>query len=323
MTMRTLSLALALLFVCACRSTEFDPGSKLESVRILGLSADTPYAKPGDAVNLQVLALDARASKATPMRVWWLPDICENPQNDASYACYPALERRFQANVDLTPQLTEATSFSFQMPSDAIAAHHTERGGAPYGLVVAFVVACAGHVEYVPKAVGAPVDALPLGCFDDQHTQLGPEQFVFGYSLVYAFADRTNANPELAGLAFDGNAVDPTLGISVDHCTRENIDDCPTTPLSVSVPASSQELDASNLDAKGNSLREEIWVDYYLTAGKVKHDTLILYDPRDGMLSDTHDDFRAPQVPGAYRLWAVVHDNRGGTSWTDVPLTAR
>lgn len=58
----------------------------------------------------------------------------------------------------------------------------------------------------------------------------------------------------------------------IGHCTKSNIDDCPTKPLDVVVPASSQELDPSNLDANGNVLKEAV---------------------------------------GDYQLWAVVHDNRG------------
>jgi hypothetical protein len=52
--------------------------------------------------------------------------------------------------------------------------------------------------------------------------------------------------------------------------------------------------------------------DYYVSGGKMKNDTVILYDPRKGGLSGTGDDLYARQSAGDFMLWAVVHDSRGG-----------
>jgi hypothetical protein len=308
--------------LCACNAANFDPPSKIESVRILATAADKPYAKPGDTVNMTVLAFDGRANRPAPMGIWWLPQPCFNPPGDAYYGCYASFGRMFHPGVDVGSQLAPATAFSFEMPADVISTHRGERGGDAYGLAVTFAIACAGHVEYTPTA-GGSADALPFGCFDENHAQLGPDDFVFAYSLVYAFNDRTNANPILERLTLNGSPVDPAAGISLDHCTQSNLDKCVTSSLDTVVPASSQEPDPSNVDANGNVLREEIWVDYYLTAWKVKHDIEILFDPRAGALSGTSDDLSAPQSSGSGLLWAVVHDNRGGVSWIEVPLLAR
>jgi hypothetical protein len=314
-------LLLAATLLCGCNEPNFDPPSKIASVRILATAADKPYAKPGDTVTMTALAFDGRPSKPKPMGVWWLPQTCINPAGDLYYGCYQSFARVFRPGVDLTPQLTAATTFAFQMPPDTITSHHGQQGGDGYGLAVAFVIACAGHVEYTSPAGGA-ADALPFGCFDDNRVQLGPDEFVFAYSLVYAFSDRANANPVIDHLSLNGKAVDPTTGVSLDLCTQPNIDDCPTSSLDTVIPATSQELDPANMDANGNELREEIWVDYYLTAGKVKNDTVILFDPRHGALSNDADALSAPQAVGAYLLWAVAHDNRGGVSWLQVPFDA-
>lgn len=308
---------------CACNPGSFDPASKIESVRVLATAADKPYAKPGDTVSMTVLAYDGRANKPAPMGVWWLPQVCFNPPGDAYYACYGSLGQTFQPGVDLTPQLEAGTGFSFHMPDDVISAHQGQRGGDPYGVAIAFAIACAGHVEYTPPPAGSAPDALPFGCFDEDRAPLGPGDFVVSYSQVYAFQDRTNANPVIDHLTLDGSAVDPAAGISLGRCTQSNIDDCPTRKLDTVVPVSSQELNPSDVDLNGNVLREELWVDYYLTGGKVKNDTMILDDPRDGRLSGTSDDLSAPQSAGDGLLWAVVHDDRGGVSWLQVPLVAR
>lgn len=304
-----------------CGGPKFDPPSLIESVRILATAADKPYALPGDTVNTQVLAYDGRSSKPAPMGVWWIPKACINPRGDLYYSCYESFGSSFQPGVDLTSQLIAGTSFSFQLPSDVITSHPTTSGD-PYGLAVTFVIACAGHVEYTPNPAGGAPDALPFGCFDSNHNQLGADDFVFAYSLVYSFNDRTNANPVITDITFNGGPVNPTSGFTLPHCTNSNIDDCPTSSVDTSVPPSSQEVDPSNLDANGNPLKEEIWVDYYLTAGKVKNDTEILYDPTAGALSNTADDLYAPQSVGSYMFWSVVHDDRGGCSWVQVPMQA-
>jgi hypothetical protein len=312
------------LFVLAtgCSAVTFDPPSKIESVRILATSADHPYAAPGEAVHMQVLAFDGRPSPRAPMNVFWLPSPCVNPAGDAFYSCFPAFAQTFAPHTDLGASLASGPTFSFQMPGDAIASHPAI-GGDPYGLAVVFTIACAGHVEYVPTPADGSPDAVPFGCFDDAGSPLGDDDFVFAYSLVYSFADRTNTNPVLESVTLQGSAVDPTAGIAVDHCSKSNIDDCPTMPLDVVVPPSSQELDPSDLDTNGTVLKEEIFVDYYLTAGKVASDTVVLFDPRAGRLSGTSDALTAPQAAGDYMLWAVVHDNRGGAAWQTLPFHAR
>jgi hypothetical protein len=319
---RTSRAGALVALAAACNSSTFDPPSKIESVRILATAADKPYAAPGDTVNMTVLAVDGRSSQPAPMNLYWFPTACIDPPGDAYSACFPALTQALRPGVDLGPGLTAGSSFSFAMPPTATTAH-AATGGDPYGLAVVFTVACAGHVEYVPPPSGGNPDAVPFGCFDDTGTQLGADDFVFAYSLVYAFTDRTNANPVFSSLTLHGAAVDPAAGITLGHCTKAKIDDCPTTPLDLVVPASSQESDPGNLDASGHVLGEQLYVDYYLTAGKVKNDVVVLFDPRNGRLSNTGDGLYAPQTPGDYELWAVLHDNRGGATWQTFPLHAQ
>lgn len=309
--------------VGACNAVTFDPSSKVETVRILATSADEPYAAPGDTVHMQVLAFDGRPSPASPMNVYWLPSACINPPGDAYYGCFPTFAQSFPIHTDLRPRLVQGTAFSFQMPTTAISSHAASGGADPYGVAVVFTIACAGHVEYVQTPTGGSLDAVPFGCFDNAGTRLGADDFVLAYSLVYSFNDRTNSNPVIQSVTFGGAAVDPVAGIVVDHCMKSNLDDCPTTPVDVLVPTASQELDPSDLDANGNVLNEEIYVDYYLTAGKVASDTVVLFDPRAGRVTGTDDALSAPQTVGDFQLWAVVHDNRGGAAWRALPLHAR
>jgi hypothetical protein len=299
---------------------KFDPASKIESVRILATRADKPYAAPGDAVALDMLAFDGRSSKPEPMRTYWVPSICANPKSDTYYNCYPAFGTQFQPGVDISSQLQEGTEFTFQVPGDVIDAHAKNSNTTNYGLVVVFSVACAGHVEYVENRSGG-ADALPLGCFDSAHNQLGANDFVFAYSVVYSFTDRTNANPVINAVSFGGATVEPQVGASIGHCSQADIERCAPVALDIAVSDESQEVDPGNLDTNNNPLREEIWVDYYVTAGKLKHDMLILLEPHNGRVTDTSNGYYAPAASGNGVLWAVVHDNRGGVNWMQVPLS--
>jgi hypothetical protein len=306
-----------------CAAPNFDPVSKVQTVRILATMADRPYATPGDTVNMTLLAYDGRPSRPAPMNLYWLPQPCINPAGDAYYACYATFGSAFPQGVDLGPTLPSGPTFSFPMPMDVIASHKGSRGGDAYGLAIVFAIACAGHVQYAPPAPGGSPDALPMTCVDDTGDALGPDGFVFAYSLVYAFADWTNSNPAITTVTADGSPVDPMAGITIDHCMSANIDDCPSVSLDTVVPPSSQEDDPGDVDAQGHVLKEQIYVDYYLTAGKVKSDTVVLFDSRLGALGGSGDAFRAPQSPGESLLWAVVHDNRGGVAWQTLTVHTR
>src|SRR5271165_5045251 len=75
----------------ACGPAGFDPIGKLESVRVLAVSADKPYAHPGDTVTLKIDAFDARPLGGQAMNIYWLPLLCEDPYSDLYYACFASL----------------------------------------------------------------------------------------------------------------------------------------------------------------------------------------------------------------------------------------
>jgi len=309
---------LSLLVLCSC-GVSFDPPSDVESVRVLAIQANPPYAAPGAPVQLQILAYDGRQTQTEPMTVAWFPVPCIDPIGDAYYACYPELEALLTPGQDVTSLLTPGPNFSFQMPVDVITKHGASHTSDPYGTALVFAMACAGHVRYTGVS-NSNISANPFGCFDLNGVELDANSFVFAYALVYSFTDRTNANPIITNLTASGNPVDPVAGITVAHCTTTTTAKCPTIPIDTVVPSSSQEEDPGSLDPNGNPLKEEIWVDYDVTNGGLKDGTVILYDPTLGRLPAAPTQFTAPQAAAELILWAVVHDNRGGVSWVQVPV---
>jgi hypothetical protein len=308
----------------AC-SDDLPVANVVDGVRILATSADKPYAAPGETVSLRVLAVDGRAEQTQAMRVFWLPTVCMNPAGDDYFGCYPAFANEFRPGVDLSSVLLPGEQRTFSMPTDAIATAVPHPGESdPYGLAFAFVAACAGHLEYVPvdTTSQSPL-TTPFGCFDDSHTALGADQFVFAFTRVYAFADRRNANPVLDHLTFGGVAVDPAAGITLPHCTGSDQSKCSKTDVDAVVPDSSWEEDPGSLSPSGGPAHESIWVDYYATGGRFENDSSVLFDARSGRASSSADGYAPPLASGPRTLWAVVHDTRGGASWTTIPVNVQ
>lgn len=353
--MRSLRLVLgssAALAVAVACGGGFDPQSKIDSVRMLATRADKPYAKPGEKITLEALFADGRRDKPREARNYWIPLICMNPPNDAYYACFIPAEAgldggaRFvpagpltdagaafggQAgglggglesipqDVDLGPFLPRGTTFSFTMPEGAI---RPRVGIAPYGLAIVFNVLCAGRVTLASRDPSGGPQQVPVQCTDESGAKLSPRDYVIGISRVYSYGDRTNGNPVIEKVTLEGADVDPKAGITVEPCRAEKRADCKDNKIDVRVSGASWE---SNPDEKGQDqgLREQIWVDYYTDIGDFTDDARLLFDPKKGRVPESENEYRAPADPSDGTIWAVAHDNRGGVSWTAVPLHVR
>ena len=319
--MKNLRALLASLVALGCSGAVFDSSTTVNSVRILTTRATQSSPAPGDTTVLDMLAVDGRADRTRPMHVYWFPDPCVDPADDGYFACYPAMRQKYPIGVDITSELSPSPTFTLPIPVDVIERHTGTRGISPYGQVIVFSMACTGHVEALP-ATNQP-EALPFGCFDDEHQALGPDEYAFAYTTIFAYSDQKNTNPTINGLTYRGQAIDLDAGITVDHCTTTKLDDCPTEAVQSIVPDSDQETNPRNVSLSGDVLKEQIYVEYFVSAGKLDNAAEVLFDPRNGRLAKTENKLFPPQQPGEYQLWAVVHDDRGGASWLTVPLHAR
>ncbi len=333
----------------ACGGGAFDPQSKVTSVRMFGVRADKPYAKPGETVSLEVLATDARKDKALPLKIFWIPVVCINPREDLYYACFlpsglpdggtidggSRLEAPFPPDggadadagagsgrglssipvgIDLSAFLPQGPRFSFRMPDDVI---QTRPGLPSYGLAIVFNIACAGQVRLAQRVGSAP-QQVPIQCTDQDGVLLSPDDYVIGINRVYAYSDRTNTNPVVDRITLDGVDVDPQQGITVDRCTAKRKADCKAVKLDVKVGETSWEPDPK-ADGTGTQ-REQIWVTYYSDRGELKDDARLLFDATKGRVSESDVELRAPYDPGDGTIWAVVHDNRAGAAFITLPL---
>ncbi len=328
-----------LVIASSCGPGDFDPQSKLASVRILASKADKPYAKPGEAVHLEVLSVDGRADKSRPMKMYWLPFVCENPRNDAYYACFaPAASDAgagdasdagrgnaglglLRPGVDLTPFLKTGPTYDITVPKDAVTSHRVVPGAdVAYGVAIVFNVACAGHLEIIPADPSTGQQQVPLACFDENENQLDPSQYVIGFTRVYAYDERTNTNPVFDRFTFEGSPIDLTKGIDMDRCTTDKRRDCPELKIDVAVTEASWEQNPGDKDADGNERKEQVWAAYFANVGQLSGDARLLYDPVRGKVDGSEIKYQAPNEAGDGSLWIVAHDNRGGATWVEIPL---
>ncbi len=353
------AVSAALSALLACGNSGFDPASKVDSVRMFVVRADKPYALPGETVTLEALTTDARKDRTRLAKLYWIPLLCLNPQNDLYYLCFaPPGDGGHNAGtttlvpigafadaggasdggadaggafagsnpfasiptgVDLGPFLPQGPTFSFRMPDDAVKARE---GSPPYGLAVIFNVLCAGRVEFATRDPSGGAQQVPVLCTDENGVQLPPSDYVIGISRVYSYPDRTNTNPVLEAMTLAGADVLQAQGITVERCTAAKERDCPEIKLGVRVSDSSWELNPSDVTRTGVP-HEQIWVDWYSDIGTFDNEARLLFDTQMGRISDSDVKYRAPKDPADGTVWGVVHDNRGGASWIVVPLHVR
>jgi len=338
-----LALTLLALASAAC-APDIDPQSELKGLRVLAVQKDKPYAKPTDSVTLTMLTHDVDGPR--PLEILWSGG-CRNPKGDLFYDCFqqPAFfDPAFMGSGD-TFTLNNVPGDD-DIPDDIITTRPLPpEGFPPYGLVYVFFAVCAGEeIRPVPQTDKV---AFPLGCFAADGTQLGPRDFVAGYTSIYVYDDFTNNNPtpadefRVAGqpVADSNGIVDltcancttlppdppPCGGTSVSsHCIQACPDDgdlkCPEIPILPVIDESQAELDAVSAAAYGREVGEQMWIDYYVDRGSVDSVARLVNDATKGWNPDFGTKFRAPAATGPVNIWAVVHDNRGGVGWSRVTL---
>jgi hypothetical protein len=341
--MRGSSLALAsALLVAGCGQRPFDPPSAIQTLRVVALRMDHPTPQPGTDVTIEMLPYDgspnARGAdgKPRPFEIVWLGG-CADPSGDLYYKCYdtmgPALDA-FSSGAS-SPLVGHGTTYTLHVPADLI----SRRGSSAkfrnqYGLQYVFFALCAGKVV----ATGAADTTSPrLGCVDANGAPVGADGFVYGYLPIYSYPTIDNHDPIVTGGTFNG--VTP----SADACTtdgdckagkacgssgtclpivsycppRSASGSCATYAIAPIVDPSSAEPDPLASMLSGSPRNEVIYVEYLASAGRVAAgSTNIVIDPVNGPQTGWEGTWTPPDhATGETRIWALVHDDRGGLSW--------
>jgi hypothetical protein len=359
--MRTAATLLGATLSVGC-GVSFDSGSKVNTLRVLAAQKDTPYARPGDEVSLQVLWHDpARQADPSlpPPRIGWIA-ACDNPDGDLFELCFQQFADAFLSGADIAsrvsfpdPAATEANDrFSVRVPDDIISSRPPPKDPdvSPYGLSYVFFAVCSGELALDPSG------GFPLVCYAEQDgvvgfsegdARLGSDDFIVGYSAIFAYDSITNQNPIVSGIAFNGSSFvsettsanapegaeilpnrDLCIGPSCTTPTPEDLEascpaaltlsaceDCDELPLKPFVDPASAEVDAIASALNGSDLGEQMWINYYSSLGEVDDEVRLLNDATTGWSDKFGSEFDVGEDPGVGYLWAVAHDNRGGAEW--------
>jgi hypothetical protein len=355
-----MALTLAALASTGC-GVSFESGSKVTTLRVIAVQKDRPYARPGEEVSLQIMwhdpARDADPSLPPPT-IGWIA-ACNNPDGDLYELCFEQFAAAFLGGEDLSdrvripePGSSEANDrFSVTVPEDIITSRPPPASAdqVPYGLSYVFFAVCSGTLDIDPGG------SFPLVCFTDEDgsgsftsgdTRLGSEDFVVGYSSIFAYDTIENQNPIVSGIDFngatfvsesasgvpDGAVALPERDLCIgEACTTPTPDDlsascpepltlpvcdgCDGVPLKPAVDPASAELDEVATRLSGEQLGEQMWINYYSSRGEVDDEVRLLNDATTGWSDNFDSDFAAGDEPGVGYVWAVAHDNRGGAEW--------
>jgi hypothetical protein len=350
---RWILVCLLLLGWAAARAPGFDPVSKVNSLRVLAVTIDRPYAQPGDAITFSMtvhdgFGEDGEGSRPRDLEVLWLGG-CFNPIGDQYFLCLQQIADLvaplgggsspggFPAHLikqEVVPGTRSGdigtSEFTLTLPDDIISSRPAPQAGPHYGIAYVFFAACAGNLIAVPlEDPGAgQVPEFPLRCVDPEGNVLGSESFMIGYTQVYAFADqRENDNPPIDGLSLDGVPIDaagelpvvPACPVSAEDrrgasCgTGEPTEDCRKIRVGAMI-RDVAELDPGATDIDGNPAREIIWVTYLGDGGDLSPSLSLVSDATKGYQPDFSAEWIPPADPGIYSLWAVARDQRGGSA---------
>jgi hypothetical protein len=330
----------------------FDPQSELNSLRVLGVQKDRPYVVPGESVTLTLHWYDASenreqtiggASMARPVERLWLPP-CISPPGNLFYACF---EQYAQMDVSALAELGTGDSFSIDVPSDLLSRQPTPPPGQPlFATIFGFFVVCAGRIGFDPTVEAG---AIPIVCLDQDDNPLGADDFVIGYTTLYAFANGLrNANPVIDGFEIAGKdalfcrdrvEAEEDVGLCVPNtdpidldcnelgaaCVASCEDDgdpaCPDIDVRPRIDqAMNAERDEVSRLYYDRDVGEQMWINYYTDRGGLKSEVRLLSDAVSGWNEDYGTTFYAPREPGPVTIWAVAHDNRGGVAWAEARI---
>jgi len=308
MIARRVAMAVTLaLSAGACDFPDFDPISRVTTLRVLSVEADRPYAAPGEDVTLTVTAHDP---EQRPLQYAWA--ACLNPVASTVEGCLAKLEQDAEAGEPaLFAVGPELSTFSFRVPDDAISRLPVPaQRNALMGIVN---VVCPGELS-----LDGDAPSLPFRCSDQDGKTLQLPDYIAGIKRVYLRPSDRNQNPTIARVTFDGEDWPEDEVPEVDSCDSDKNawEDCKNPRHKLGVFATPESFEAGR-NEYGNDFSEQLIVDYYATEGIFEYEVRIASEPETGFVA------RKQSAGQDVRLWFVLRDNRGGVSHVQRTIRVR
>ncbi len=326
----------------ACAKQEFEPPSKVEGLRILGLSSSEQVVQPDDPISLDALWVDSRSDANSQVITAWFPG-CINPDFSSLEECQDDLNDLRSAPGQAWPAEFSPTSGSrldTQVSSDILT------GRKDFGLQYYFFAACRGsRFEFSPSKH----KTVPIICRDAQGRTVRQRDLRLGFRTVTAVPDvgkLPTANPLITGFDFDGQVLAPHCqgsacqGFQQPDCAtatcpqievikckddEEKDDDCDGGRFRVLVDEASISTDWLFGKDDGGLQSVEVSARYFVTRGELHRDSDLLHEREPIGAQDKWDRESQSGLlsTGETFLWAVVYDSLGGVSWAGIGVDVR
>ena len=295
------TFALLPLLLLGCDDA-LEPGSKVDSFRVLAEQADLPYAHPGETVQLSSLSHDPQGRNIN-----WAWASCVNPASSNLEGCLEKIGENpdpastvFAIGADMNaPQLVIPADVISSLPAAA-------RGGASVGVLS---VACPGELS-----MGTGPGGLPFVCTEaGSGRALGLDEFIAGIKRISVRETDRNQNPAISGVTFDGaDWAEGELKTITRSCDVSKWDyagcaDDTKHQIVVQLPDGTVE---SGKSEHGEDFTEQVVVQYYATEGVFENEVKIAAQTKNGYVA------RKQAAGQLLTFWFVARDNRGGVSWT-------
>ena len=309
-SMKKSLLVLTTLVAAATTSAcggEFDPGSRITNLRVLAVSADVPYAHPGETVNLEALAYDPAGR---PLTYGWT--TCINPIESTPQGCIAQLLIDAQ-KTGTPPAFTigvDVTKYTVTVPADLLS--KLPASARPNAMVGVITVACPGTLTLVPSG------GLPYTCTDATGHALGLHDAITGMKRIFVRSKDRNANPVIAKVTFDGAdwPESETKTVGVCDFDGNHYDDCGTEKHTIAAVGAPDVIEQGT-DEYGSAFTEQVVVQYYGTVGLFK-DAVRISSKTETEFAARRDDKGKDVL-----MWFVLRDDRGGVSWVTRKISVR
>lgn len=302
-------VGLLLPFVIGCGS-DFEPGSRIDSLRVLAVQSTEPIAHPGEQVSFQALHYDPDAA-TRPLTWAWA--ACVNPSSATVDGCLMKIAAD-TAQGTATPPVVgqDLTTYSLTIPDDALSS--LPESARPAALVGILNVACPGTLDL---ARPSSETGLPFSCTDGTR-ELGLDEAVVGISRVFVRDRDRNANPVIERVTFDGADWPGTEIKDVGWCDTDGntYDDCSSNRHRIGAWLSAASFESGTTEY-GNAFEEQLIVSYYATEGIFKDEVRVAGAPETGWVA------RRTASGRVLTFWMVARDDRGGVSWVTRQVRVR
>jgi hypothetical protein len=324
--------ALSLGLFCACVPDFDDDLSQIVQPRVLAIRADPAEAKPNEMVTLSALVVDPDPF-AAPSPAHFALCVDRKPLTELGPVSPACLGEPTDEPSSALISLGSGNGVTATIPNDACRLFGPSRPepkeGEPAGRPVD-PDATGGYYEPVTARVEAARDlavgAIRLRCALPEVTQAQSVEFATRY--------RANKNPELSRLELlrngeslelrpEGASSEPVLSLAPRErvTLRANWAECVNASATAGCTGAE---DYVWFDPNARVLaerRESIRISWFATGGAFQSER----SGRDESELETssENDWTAPELAGAVRLWLVIRDARGGQSFQSYRLEVR